>query len=126
MVQSGGCYEEPGLGGGTTEFAPREEGKLSKAEFRTHKTRHSLFRSLGSLVWTSPTIPENRFKLLPGDLFLICTDGFWEHVTELEMQADWCKSLNLKDWLQRMELRILLAAPPDHDSYSAIALMAEP
>jgi len=62
----------------------------------------------------------------PGDVFLICSDGFWEHVTELEMQAEWCKSVSLEDWLERMEIRILQAAPVDYDSYSAIALQTQP
>lgn len=103
-----------------------DAGKLSPAEIRTHEERRLLLRSLGTPGGMRPSILENRFKLLPDDLFLICTDGFWEYVTELEMQADWCKSGDLHEWLQRMEMRILLAAPPDHDNYSAIALMAEP
>lgn len=101
-------------------------GKLNRAELRMHKERNGLLRSLGSLGGMRPSIPEERFKLLPGDLFLLCTDGFWEHVSELEMLADWCKSVSLEDWLERMEMRILLAAPADHDCYSAIALMAKP
>ena len=103
-----------------------DAGKLSPAEIRTHEERRLLLRSLGTPGGMRPSILENRFKLMPDDLFLICTDGFWEYVTELEMQADWCKSVDLQEWLQRMEMRILLAAPPDHDNYSAIALMAEP
>ena len=103
-----------------------DAGKLSPAELRTHEERRLLLRSLGTLGGMRPSILESRFKLLPDDLFLMCTDGFWEYVTELEMQADWCKSVDLEEWLHRMEMRILLAAPPDHDNYSAIALMAEP
>jgi len=102
-----------------------DAGKISPAELRTHEERHILLRSLGNPGGMRPTVLESRFKLLPDDLFLMCTDGFWEYVTELEMQADWCKSEDLQDWLQRMEMRILLAAPSDHDNYSAIALMAE-
>ncbi|MEI7869273.1 MAG: hypothetical protein WCI11_15400 [Candidatus Methylumidiphilus sp.] len=103
-----------------------DSGQLAKSEIRGHKDRKGLLRTLGSLGGMHPAIPESRFKLQAGDLFLICTDGFWEYVTELEMQADWCKSPNLEDWLERMEMRILSAAPPDHDNYSAIALLAEP
>ncbi|MFZ4703750.1 MAG: PP2C family protein-serine/threonine phosphatase, partial [Candidatus Methylumidiphilus sp.] len=103
-----------------------DSGQLTKTEIRGHKDRKGLLRTLGNLGGMHPAIPESRFKLQAGDLFLICTDGFWEYVTELEMQADWCKSPNLEDWLERMEMRILSAAPPDHDNYSAIALLAEP
>lgn len=100
-------------------------GKLKAMELRGHKDRHALLRSLGTPTGMYPTILENRFKILPEDLFLLCSDGFWEYVTELEMQAEWCKSTSLEDWLERMEMRILLAAPSDHDTYSAIALLAK-
>jgi serine/threonine protein phosphatase PrpC len=106
-----------------------DAGKLKPEEVRWHKEGYKehggLLRSLGSLGGMRPTVPEIRLKLKPGDLFLICTDGFWEYVTELEMQADWCKSASLEDWLERMEVRILSTAPADHDNYSAIALLAE-
>ncbi len=103
-----------------------DSGKLTLPELRSHMERKSLLRTLGGLGGMHPTLPESRFKLQAGDLFLICTDGFWEHVTELEMQADWCKSSSLEDWLERMEMRILTDAPTDQDNYSAIALQAEP
>ena len=102
-----------------------DSGQLKFAEIRSHQERKSLLRTLGGLGGMHPTLLEGRFKLQIGDLFLICTDGFWEYVTELEMQADWCKSSNLADWLERMEMRILSVAPTDNDNYSAIALMAE-
>jgi len=103
-----------------------DTGKLTLAELRGHQERKGLVRTLGNLGGRCPAIAESRFKLQAGDLFLLCTDGFWEYVTELEMQADWCKSANLEDWLERMEMRILSVAPVDHDNYSATALMAEP
>ncbi len=102
-----------------------DAGNLTSADIRGHKERAGLLRTLGRPGGMHPTIPDNRLKLQPGDLFLLCTDGFWDHVTELEMQADWCKSQSLADWLERMEMRILSAAPKDHDNYSAIALLAE-
>jgi serine/threonine protein phosphatase PrpC len=107
-----------------------EAGKLKPEDVRWYKEgykeRGGLLRSLGTLGGMHPAVPENRLKMQPGDLFLLCTDGFWQYVTELEMQADWCKSANVEDWLERMEMRILSTAPADHDNYSAIALLAAP
>jgi serine/threonine protein phosphatase PrpC len=100
-------------------------GEISAREIRGHGSRHRLLRSIGAPESMQPTLLENLFMLRPGDLFLLCTNGFWEHVTELEMQADWCKSANLAKWLERMEMRLLKTAPPEHDDYSAIALLAE-
>ncbi len=100
-------------------------GEITPEQACGHGDSHRLLRSLGMSGTLQPTLAESRLMLLPGDVFLICTDGFWEHVDELEMQADWCKSASVEKWLEHMELRLLKAAPADHDSYSAIALMAE-
>jgi len=100
-------------------------GEIGSDEIRGHEDRNRLLRCLGSPEKFLPSVLENPFVILRGDVFLICTDGFWEHVTELEMLLDWCKSLNLRDWLDRMELRLLKLAPQGHDNYSAIALLAD-
>jgi serine/threonine protein phosphatase PrpC len=100
-------------------------GEISPAQIRGHSDSHRLLRSLGAPGTMQPTLLQNYHRLLPGDLFLICSDGFWQYVTELEMQADWCKSTSLEKWLEHMEMRLLQMAPMEHDNYCAIALLAE-
>jgi len=101
-------------------------GEIAPAQIRGHPDHHRLLRSIGAPGAVQPAILENRLMLRPGDLFLICSDGFWRHVTELEMLVDWCKSASLERWLERMEIRLLKAAPAgSSDCYSALALLAE-
>ena len=100
-------------------------GKITADKIRGHEDRNRLLRALGSPGKLQASVLENPFVMQKGDLFLICSDGFWDHVTELEMLLDWCKSLDLQDWLERLELRLLQAAPAGHDNYSAIALFAD-
>jgi serine/threonine protein phosphatase PrpC len=100
-------------------------GEISAAEIRWHTDRHRLLRSIGAPGTMQPTLYNQYHELLPGDLFLICSDGFWRYVKELEMLTDWCKSPTLGKWLEYMEMRLLKAAPAQHDNYSAIALLAE-
>lgn len=102
-----------------------EAGKISALQLQSHADRHRLLRFLGSPGMVSPTLLEQRFAMQPGDVFLLCSGGFWEHVCGWEMLADWCKSANLKDWLERMEMRLLQKAPADHGNYTAVALLAE-
>jgi serine/threonine protein phosphatase PrpC len=102
-----------------------KSGDISAEALRQHDDRYRLTRSLGMMGEMQPEILMDRFILYPGDLLLICSDGFWEHVTELEMQLDWCKSSSLVKWLEHMEVRLLKTAPKEHDHYSAIALLAE-
>ncbi len=101
-------------------------GQVAADELRSHGDRRRLLRALGQQGSIQPVLPADKFMLQLDDLFLLCTDGFWEYVTELEMQLEWCKSSDPADWLERMEIRLLRAAPVDHDNYSAIALLVEP
>lgn len=97
-------------------------GEIPPEELRSHGDRRRLLRCLGIQGTMHPDILADRFRLLPEDLFLICSDGFWEHVSELEMQADWCKSVSLEKWLEHMQMRLLKTMPTGYDDYSAIAL----
>lgn len=100
-------------------------GAISPVDIRSHTERRCLLRSLGLPGKFQPTILESRFIIQPGDLFLLCTDGFWEHVSAVEMRIDWCKSAGVKEWLEHMEMRLLKTVPSDHDSYSATAIWME-
>lgn len=98
---------------------------IGSAQIRGHEDRNRLLRSLGSPGPLRPTVLPVPFAILRGDTVLIGTDGLWEYVTELEMAVEWCKGRNLRDWLSRLELRLLQRAAQGHDNYSAIALLAE-
>ena len=71
------------------------------------------------------TILDHAIAIGAGDAFLICTDGFWELVTEVEMEAMLAGSNAPEQWLARMESILLDNAPPDHDNYTATAIFVE-
>lgn len=102
-----------------------DAGQITADEIRGHAERGKLYRTLGAKDALQASVPEQAFRLAAGDIVLICTDGFWEYATELEMLLEWSKSHNMQDWLDNMELRLLNRAPEHHDNYSAIALLAE-
>jgi serine/threonine protein phosphatase PrpC len=52
----------------------------------------------------------------------MCTDGFWEYVTEAEMVVDLAKSNTTTEWLERMELRLIARVSGDNDNYTALAV----
>jgi len=100
-------------------------GEITPAQIRGHADHGRLLRTIGAPGAVQPTLSEKRLPLRPGDVFLLCSAGFWRYVTELEMLVDWCKSTTLEKWLEYLEIRLLQAAPKDLDNYSAIALLAE-
>ena len=61
----------------------------------------------------------------PGDAFLLASDGFWEWVTEAEMETGHTLSGSAQAWLSHMETRLKEKATAGHDNYSAIAVRVE-
>ncbi len=102
--------------------AMADAGDIAPEEIRLHEDRNRLLRALGKEGDLRPVILEEPCSLQDGDKFLLCTDGFWEYVTETEMEVDLAKSNNPDEWLQKMELRIQERAKKGHDNYSAIAV----
>ena len=100
-------------------------GDITPEEIRLHEDRNRLLRALGKEGDLRPVIQKEPCPLQNGDKFLLCTDGFWEYVTETEMEVDLAKSNNSDEWLQKMELRIQERAKEGHDNYSAIAVFVE-
>ena len=94
-------------------------------DIRHHEDRDRLTRSLGNDGKVRSTILAQPVSIGEGDAFLICTDGFWEFVTETEMEATFAKAETPENWLAQMESVLLRNAPASHDNYTATAICAE-
>jgi len=97
-------------------------GDISADEIRSHEDRNKLLRSIGKGDKIKPTMPEFPRHVAAEDVFLLCTDGFWEYVTETEMEVDLTKSTSPVDWLKLMEKRVLSKVSGTYDNYSALAV----
>ena len=60
-------------------------GEIKEKEIRRHPDRNKLLRVVGT-DWENPQyeISEDVEKT-GGEAFLLCSDGFWENITEKEM-----------------------------------------
>jgi len=97
-------------------------GEISREQIRFHEDRNKLLRVLGSERLPHADFHQTRAELGKGDFFLLCSDGFWEYVTEEEMEEDSRKATGAADWLKRMEKRLLKRVPRHNDNYSAVAV----
>lgn len=98
-------------------------GEITREQIRYHEDRNRLLRAVGNPDGVKPTILESPQPVWLGDAFLMCTDGFWEYVTETEMAVELVKSNTPMEWLERMELRIVGRAATGYDNYSALAVL---
>jgi PPM family protein phosphatase len=100
-------------------------GEISPAEIRHHEDRNRLLRTLGADEEPRPTVLPGPVPLARSDAFLLCTDGFWEYVTEQEMEVDLHKAATPEEWLDFMVGRLMARAEPDNDNYTAMAVLVQ-
>lgn len=86
---------------------------------REHPKRSILTSAIGAAGELSAAVTE-PLRLQAGDSFLICSDGWWEHVLDDEMQAPGPETP--ERWLERMAGLIRARAPSGNDNYTAIAV----
>jgi serine/threonine protein phosphatase PrpC len=99
--------------------------ELDPEQLRHHPDRNTLLHCLGR---DSFHIDVSKVeKLCVNDVFLLCSDGFWEYVLEQEMLADLHTTTSLTTWLSSLEQRLLNRVTEQnkqtrHDNYTALAV----
>ena len=97
-------------------------GEITEKEQRTSPDRNKLYNVLGGEKEPKPEVRE-PFEARSGDAFLLCTDGFWEYLSETEMLVDLLKSPSAKAWAENMLVRIKKRQKEENDNYSLICGM---
>lgn len=79
-----------------------DAGFWSYDSIRNHPQRNRLFAAIGSEGDTVPEITEAAIPFFDGDVFLVCTDGFWEWATETDMEEALADSTSADEWLHKL------------------------
>jgi serine/threonine protein phosphatase PrpC len=102
-----------------------DEGYCSPDELRTHPQRSALCAAIAGESEDIPEVTEAAITIEAGDAFLVCTDGFWEWVTEREMEQAAASTHSAQGWLEAMRALVekngALATKP-RDNYTAFAI----
>lgn len=82
-------------------------GEIKEKDIPHHPDRNKLLRVMG-IEWEKPqyqlwTLPDPT----PGDAYVLCSDGFWEWLSEGEMQMTKLLSSDAESWLDKMKNRVL-------------------
>lgn len=100
----------------------RRAGQLRGRPIDHREGRHQLTRSLGQTDGSQPEVVDTVQPVAAGDVFLLCSDGFWEAVGPSEMEIDLAKSRSPRDWLERLEERLIAHRGDRGDNYTALAV----
>lgn len=100
-----------------------DAGYLAPEGLRRHPERSLLLAALGmDNDGIGPTISETEFETCEGDVFLICSDGLWEGITEAGMEDALLHATSAEEWLFRLEQKVIGLGKPSQDNYTALAV----
>jgi len=91
---------------------------------RTHPQRSLLTSAIGNEGELLISVSDADVMLEEGDTFLLCSDGWWEHVDESRMQALLADSVSMADWLEAMARVVETSSAKGHDNYTALCVRA--
>lgn len=102
-----------------------DAGMLAPAELRHHPKRSELRSALGTeprLLQVSDSGAAREVQ--PGDAFLLCTDGVWEHLDEPLFAELLAQAATPHEWLAAIEQQVqrATAALQSHDNFTALAV----
>jgi PPM family protein phosphatase len=101
-----------------------QDGLISEEEIAGHPMRHYVEYCLGGIAERPLITIAAPVTLAPGDLVLVCSDGFWSGLSEAEIGAGPEEGMMLQDWLARMAGRAVRVGTPYSDNTTVLALLA--
>jgi serine/threonine protein phosphatase PrpC len=99
-----------------------DAGYLEQNNLRTSPSRNALFAALGDAQNFAPSIEATQFRVQDGDVFLLCTDGFWEYLDEARMEQSLSQAQSPEAWLRQLESEVLECGRAGQDNYSALVV----
>ncbi len=102
-----------------------DNGVLTADQVRTHPKRSELRSALGIAPEVlEVSAGEGRLDVLPGDVFLLCTDGLWEYLEDETLERSLGAAANPGAWLGDLAARVRQAAShkASHDNFSALTV----
>ena len=99
------------------------EGVISAGQVQNHPMRNFVESCLGGEAILPEMAVSARHALLPGDVLLVCTDGFWANLDEAVIAGAFVTlGLSLQDTLAALATQALLNAGAASDNTSVGAL----
>ena len=99
-------------------------GEMTRNEIPFSPDRNKVLKALGTADWEPEIAPAIRLQ--PGrHAFLLCTDGFWEYLTDEEIWLDLNKSVSPAAWLNYLRCRGESRKSENADNNTAVAIFVD-
>ncbi|MCR5236553.1 MAG: protein phosphatase 2C domain-containing protein [Lachnospiraceae bacterium] len=100
-------------------------GTMNYEDIRTSEDRSRLLKVLGNDPGLKIMRKYDPIRIKKGDAFLVCSDGFWEHVLDQEMTENLEKAYDAEEWLNLMLKIQYNRAKNRDDNYTVICAIVE-
>lgn len=97
-------------------------GEVAEEDIPRHPGRSRLVSCLGGGNSLLISARSGGGAPLAGDVFLLCSDGLWEHMDTAGLEALVVAAPGPEALLMALDTRIIAAAHPEQDNYTAIAV----
>lgn len=136
ITEEGACWAHSGdsrvyyISGGSLEAVTEDHsvaykkykaGEISKEQIASDEDQSSLLRALGNERRWEPNI-SGAEKLKADAAFLLCSDGFWEYISDEEILTAFRTAKSAEEWGEKMLQTIRARFKDGHDNYSLIAV----
>lgn len=102
-----------------------DAGYGEPAMIRGHPQRSLLTSAIGNADDLTVSVSGPPTHIEPGDVLFMCTDGWWEYVTESEMESLLATCADSRDWLARMADLVVRRAGDYSDNYTAMVIVVD-
>ena len=97
-------------------------GEITPSQIRFHPDRNKVLRAFGTADNFQAEVSQKMAFPKGASAFLLCSDGFWEYVWEIEMEIELSKAEKPSAWINGMLQRVAGRVPTTHDNCSAAAV----
>ena len=109
----------------SVSFKKYKAGEISRDAIRYDDDQNRLLRTLGGKDHNEPEIYDKDIYVVPGDAFMLCSDGVWEYLHDEEILIDFLCSESSKNWAELLLTKIIARVDGDHDNLSVMAIKVE-
>jgi serine/threonine protein phosphatase PrpC len=97
-----------------------DAGVIDREQARRHPAKNRLLAALGIADDIDPH--AGAATLRDGDVWLACTDGWWDGLADSDIEHSLDGSPSVTAWVEQMRAHLALSPPPNQDNHSAIAV----
>ena len=90
---------------------------------RSHPQRSLLTSAIGSAESIELSVAGTPLQIQRGDVFLMCTDGWWEYVDETDMTRLLAQCTSPDHWLKLMSDSLRAKVSSGNDNFTAICVV---